>query len=98
MKKRLFVTILLLLVATVVFADGSTSYDGLFESIYKITDIARTLGVIVLTLSLIAQGIVTFFGNNMSEVVKATMGRVATGGCFIGGATVLATFILGSSS
>ena len=51
--------------------------------------------MVVLTLSLITEGVITFFGNNMSDIVKRTMGRVATGGCFIGGAAALAGFILG---
>lgn len=95
MKKKLLLVLLLLLVAAFVFADGSTSYDGLFESVTKITDIVKVLGGIVLTLSLIAEGVVVFFGNNMSEVVKHTMGRVATGGCFIGGASLMTGIILG---
>lgn len=94
MKKKLLALLLIALVAFSVFADDN-KYSELFTSVNTITDIVKTLGVIVLTLSLIAQGVVTFFGNNMSEVVKSTMGRVATGGCFIGGATAMAGFILG---
>lgn len=96
MKKKLIISLLLALVAVSVFAGDESKYAELFTSVNTITEIIKYLGIIVLTLSLIAQGVVTFFGNNMSEVVKATMGRVATGGCFIGGATAMAGFILGS--
>ena len=94
MKKKLMISLLLALVAVSVFAGDEGKYAELFTSVNTITEIIKYLGIIVLTLSLIAQGVVTFFGNNMSEVVKSTMGRVATGGCFIGGATAMAGFIL----
>lgn len=93
MKKRTTLCALLF-VPCIVFADGS-KYKELFKSVTTITDIAKYLGVVVLTLSLITEGVITFFGNNMSDIVKRTMGRVATGGCFIGGAAALAGFILG---
>ena len=93
MKKRTALCALLF-VPCIIFADVS-KYKELFKSVTTITDIAKYLGVVVLTLSLITEGVITFFGNNMSDIVKRTMGRVATGGCFIGGAAALAGFILG---
>lgn len=92
--KKYFWTFLFLLQSPLLFADGG-KYSELFKSVTTITDIAKYLGVVVLTLSLITEGVITFFGNNMSDIVKRTMGRVATGGCFIGGAAALAGFILG---
>ena len=97
-KKRFIIIACSLLVSLPLFAATGKKYSELFTSIVTITDIAKYLGVVVLTLSLIAQGVITFFGNNMSEMVKSTMARVATGGCFIGGAATLSGFILGSGS
>lgn len=100
MKKALSILFVFALCSSLGFASDLNlgEYAELFTSVITITEIARTLGIIVLTLSLVAQGIIIFFGNNISEVVKVTMGKVATGGCFIGGAVALAGFILGQGS
>lgn len=74
------------------------SYTDLFRPILDIMDVIKILAIVVLTLSLIAQGVITFLGNNMSDIVKKTISRVAVGGCFIGGAVTVATLILGSAS
>lgn len=98
MKKKLFLLTIAVILSFPLFAASGNKYAELFTSVTTITEIAKYLGIIVLTLSLIAEGVITFFGNNMSEVVKHTMGRVATGGCFIGGAATLTGFILGNGS
>lgn len=74
------------------------SYTELFRPILDIMGVVKILGIVVLTLSLIAQGVITFLGNNMSDIVKKTISRIAVGGCFIGGAVTIATLILGSVS
>lgn len=91
--KKLFLTLTVAFVFTnMIFAAGN--YDEIFSPLITLQNILKYLGSIILVLSLIAQGIITFFGDNIPEVVKKTMGKVATGGCFIGGAGAIAGFIL----
>lgn len=98
MKNRILFCLMFCTVPYHLFAANGNKYSELFSSVTTITEIAKYLGVVILTLSLIAEGVITFFGNNMSDTVKHTLGRVATGGCFIGGAGALTGFILGSNS
>ena len=91
MKKIISIAFVLLFVTINVFAAG---YDEIFEPLIKIQNVLKYLGTIVLVISLIGQGVITFFGDNIPEIVKKTLGKVLTGGCLIGGASAIAGFIL----
>lgn len=94
--KKLILLGLILFLPFCLFA--ASNYDEIFSPLMNIQNILKYLGGIVLVISLIAQGVIMFFGDNIPEMVKKTIGKVATGGCFIGGASAIGGFILPASS
>ncbi len=78
-------------------AHAASGYDEIFSPLKEIQNILRYAGTIILVLALIAQGIVIFFSDNIPESVKKTVGKVAVGGIFIGGASAISGFILPNS-
>ena len=78
-------------------AHAASGYDEIFSPLKEIQNILRYAGTIILVLALIAQGIIIFFSDNIPESVKKTVGKVAVGGIFIGGASAISGFILPNS-
>ena len=95
MKKIILTFLVFLSASALLFAQSN--YDEIFSPLITLQNILKYLGSIVLVLSLIAQGVVTFFGDNIPDMVKKTMGKIATGGIFISGASAIAGFILPTS-
>ncbi len=93
--KRIALSITIALLPLQLFA--ANGYDEIFAPLKEIQSILRYAGTIILVLALIAQGIVIFFSDNIPESVKKTVGKVAVGGIFIGGASAISSFILPGS-
>ena len=77
---------------------AQSSYNEIFSPLITLQNILKYLGAILLILSLIAQGIIIFFSDNIPDGIKKTMGKAVTGGCLIGGASAIASLIMPGSS
>ena len=92
MKKKTLFVLSFFLISYPLFAAGN--YDEIFKPLTTVQNILSYAGAAILVVSLIAQGIVMFFSDNMPALAKKAISKVAIGGIFIGGATAISGFIL----
>ena len=92
MKKKVLFILTFFIVSYPIFA--ANNYDEIFKPLKTVQNILSYAGAAILVVSLIAQGIVMFFSDNMPALAKKAISKVAIGGIFIGGATAISGFIL----